>query len=110
MSELSQSAPESSPPVFRPQKFQISTQATQDDPIYFVSEEALHSLFSFFTVKLIAKCCFCGKDYDAESLSFKRQGHAVSVNMSCLCGDYEVVVFPHNGSTDTKILGEHEVC
>ena len=84
----SHSAPESSPsPVFRPQKFQISTQATQDDPIYFVSEGALRSLFSFFTAKLMAKCCFCGKDYDAESLSFKRQGHAVSVNMSCLCGD-----------------------
>ena len=62
-------------------------QATQDDPIYFVSEEAPRSLFLFFTVKLMAKCCFCGKGYDAESLSFKRQGHAVSVNMSCLCGD-----------------------
>ena len=43
----SQSASESSPPVFRPQTFQISTQATQDDPIYFVSEGALRSLFSF---------------------------------------------------------------
>ena len=83
----SHSASESSPPMFRPQNFQISTQATQDDPIYFVSEGALRSLFSLFADKLQAKCCFCGKEYDAESLSFKRQGHAVSVNMSCLCGD-----------------------
>ena len=83
----SQSASELSPPVFRPQTFQISTQATQDDPIYFVSEGALRSLFSFFAAKLKAQCCFCGKKYDEESLSFKRQGHAVSVNMSCLCGD-----------------------
>ena len=74
-------------PVFRRQNFQISTQATQDDPIYFASEGALRSLFSFFTAKLKAKCCFCGKEYDAESISFRRQGHAVSVNMSCLCGD-----------------------
>ena len=83
----SHSASESSPPMFRPQNFQISTQATQDDPIYFASEGALCSLFSLFADKLQAKCCFCGKEYDAESLSFKRQGHAVSVNMSCLCGD-----------------------
>ena len=84
----SQSALEASPrTVFRPQKFQISTQATQDDPIYLASEGALRSLFSFFTGKLMAKCCFCGKDFDAESVSFKRQGHAVSVNISCLCGD-----------------------
>ena len=84
----SQSALESSPStVFRPQKFQISTQATQDDPIYLASEGALRSLFSFFTGKLMAKCCFCGKDFDAESISFKRQGHAVSVSISCLCGD-----------------------
>ena len=83
----SQSASESAPPFFRPQKFQISTQATQDDPIYFVSEGALRSLFSFFAAEPKAKCCFCGKGYDEESLSFKRQGHAVSVDMSCLCGD-----------------------
>ena len=83
----SQSASESSSTVFRAQKFQVSTQATEDDPIYFVTEGALRSLFSFFAAKLKAKCCFCGKEYDEESLSFKRQGHAVSVNMSCLCGD-----------------------
>ena len=83
----SQSASKSSPPVFWPKTFQILTQATQDDPIYFVSEGALRSLFSFFAAKLKAQCCFCGKKYDEESLSFKRQGHAVSVNMSCLCGD-----------------------
>ena len=79
----SQSVSKSSPPAFRPQTFQMSTQATQDDPIYFVSEGALRSLFSFFAAKLEVQCCFCGKRHDEESLSFKRQGHAVSVNMSC---------------------------
>ena len=54
----SQSAPESSPPVFQPQKFQISTQATQVDPIYFVSEEALRSLFSFFYSKAHGEVLF----------------------------------------------------
>ena len=44
-------------------------------------------MFSFFAAKLKAKCCFCGKEYDEDSLLFKRQGHAVSVNMSCLCDD-----------------------
>ena len=72
---------ESSPPVFRPQKFQISTQATQDDPIYFVSEEALRSLFSFFTVKLMAKCCFCGKGYDAEL--FHSKGRVMQCLWTC---------------------------
>ncbi|XP_068684450.1 uncharacterized protein [Montipora foliosa] len=68
------------------QKFQISTLATWDDPIYLASEGALRSLFSFFTSKLSAKCCFCGKLFDIDTLSFTRQGHEVSVNMSCLCG------------------------
>ena len=86
--EPSSQSTESSPsPVYRPQRFQVSTLATQDDAIYFASEGALRSLFSFFADKLMAKCCFCDKAYDAESLSFTRQGHAVSVNMSCLCGD-----------------------
>ena len=77
----------SSSPTVPSQKFQISTLATWDDPIYLASEGALRSLFSFFTSKLSAKCCFCGKLFDIDSLSFTRQGHAVSVNMSCLCGD-----------------------
>lgn len=58
-SNSSHSVTESSlSPVFRPQKLQISTQAKQDDIIYFASEGALRSLFSFCTVKLKAKCCF----------------------------------------------------
>ena len=67
--------------------FQISTEATQDDPVYFATEGALRSLFSFFASNLSAKCFFCSMPFGMNSLSFKRQGHAVSVNMSCLCGD-----------------------
>ena len=47
----------------------------------------LRSLFSFFTSNLSAKCCCFGKLLDIYSLSFTRQGHAVSVNIFCLCGD-----------------------
>lgn len=35
----------------------------------------------------MAKCCFCGKDYDVEFFLFKWQGYVVFVNMFCLCGD-----------------------
>ena len=67
----SQSASESSPPVFWSQKCQISTQATQDDPIYFVSEGVLRSLFWFlqpssrrsavFVVRSMMKIPCCSK-------------------------------------------------
>ena len=70
-----------------PQQFQVSTPAVEDDPIYLCSEGALRSLFSFFSLSLSAECCYCGKPLEPDSMSFNRQSHAVSVRISCVCGD-----------------------
>ena len=70
-----------------PQQFQVSTQAVKNDPIYLCSEGALRSLFSFFSISLSAGCCDCGKPLEPDSISFNRQSHAVSVSISCICGD-----------------------
>lgn len=70
-----------------PQKSQISTPATEDDNIYLCSEGALRTLFSFFSNSLSAKCCYCGKPLDSDSISFSRQSHTVSVRIFCMCGD-----------------------
>ena len=70
-----------------PQQFQVSTPAVEDDPIYLCSEGALRSLFSFFSISLSAECCYCGKPLEPDSISFNRQSHAVSVRISCVCGD-----------------------
>ena len=83
----SESLESSSSQPLRPQKFQISTEATEGDQIYLCSEGALRKLFSFFATDLLAKCCFCGNLLQSDSISFNRQGHAVSINIFCMCGD-----------------------
>lgn len=72
---------------YNPQKSQISTPATENDHIYLCSEGALRTLFSFFSNSLSAKCCYCGKPLEPDSISFSRQSHAVSVEILCVCGD-----------------------
>ena len=72
---------------FTPQHFQVSTPVTEDDEIYLCSEGALRTLFSFFSFTLLAKCSFCGKPLEPDSLSFNRQSHAVSVAIFFVCGD-----------------------
>ena len=83
----SESSESSSSQPLRLQKFQISTEATESDQIYLCSEGALRTLFSFFATDLLAKCCFCSNLLQPDSLSFNRQGHAVSINIFCMCGD-----------------------
>lgn len=57
------------PEDFSPRRRQITTPASEQDPIYLCSEGALRALFSFFADSLLAKCCYCGKRFRNSKLA-----------------------------------------
>ena len=86
----SQARPQHPLPTLQPQKVQISSPASEDDEIFLCSGNALKKIFSFFTEELgdtAARCPYCRRSFDMESLNFNRQGHVGSVRFRCRCGD-----------------------
>ena len=86
----SQAGPEHPLPTLQPQKVQISSPASEDDEIFLCSGNALKKIFSFFTEELgntAARCPYCRRSFDMESLNFNRQGHVGSVRFRCRCRD-----------------------